>query len=57
MPVYLHLYSPKQNPIEQFWAIIEAKIKRDKLTDLETLASNSIAAAESVLIEHLKDFI
>ncbi|KAI8364892.1 hypothetical protein EDC96DRAFT_544765 [Choanephora cucurbitarum] len=54
MSVCLPLYSHKQNLIKQFWAIVKAKIKRDKPTDLENLTLHSTVAAESMLIEHLK---
>lgn len=33
-PVYLPPYSPELNPIEQFWAITKAKVKRGKLSDV-----------------------
>ncbi|KAI8360706.1 hypothetical protein EDC96DRAFT_414705, partial [Choanephora cucurbitarum] len=45
------------NPIEQFWAVVKAKVKRSKLTDSETLVSRIIEAAESIPVEHLKGFI
>ena len=56
-PVYLPPYSPELNPIEQFWAVVKAKVKRSKLTDSETPVSRIIEAAEFVPVGHLKGFI
>ncbi|KAG1441154.1 hypothetical protein G6F56_011611 [Rhizopus delemar] len=38
-PIYLPPYLPELNPIEQFWAVVKGKVKRNKLNDLETLTS------------------
>ncbi|KAG1164935.1 hypothetical protein G6F36_013613 [Rhizopus arrhizus] len=54
-PVYLPPYSPELNPIEQFWAIIKGKVKRTKLSDLETLTSRIIEVSEAVPIVHLQN--
>ncbi|GAA5804456.1 hypothetical protein HPULCUR_009949 [Helicostylum pulchrum] len=56
-PVYLPLYSPELNPIEQFWAIVKGKIKCNKLTDLESLTTHIIEASEAVPVEYLRAFI
>ncbi|KAG1146978.1 hypothetical protein G6F37_003676 [Rhizopus arrhizus] len=56
-PVYLPPYSPELNPIEQFWAIIKAKVKRGKLSDVETLTIRIIEASKAVPIVHLQNII
>jgi transposase len=55
--VYPPPYSPELNPIEQFRSIIKAKVRRTKLTDLETLTTRIIEASESVPIVHLENII
>lgn len=42
MAMYLSLYSPKLNPIEQFWAIIKGRLKHRRLLTEE--ACNEIPA-------------
>lgn len=56
-PVYLPPYSPELNPIEQFWAIVKGKVKRNKLSDVESLTTRIIEASEAVPVEHLRGFI
>ncbi|KAG2191411.1 hypothetical protein INT47_012674 [Mucor saturninus] len=56
-PVYLPPYSPELNPIEQFWAIVKGKVKRNKLSDVESLTTRITEAGESVPVEHLVAFI
>ncbi|KAG2209691.1 hypothetical protein INT47_001837 [Mucor saturninus] len=56
-PVYLPPYSPELNPIEQFWAIVKGKFKRNKLSDVESLTTRITEAGESVPVEHLVAFI
>ncbi|KAG1372799.1 hypothetical protein G6F61_010727 [Rhizopus arrhizus] len=56
-PVYLPPYSPELNPIEQFWAVVKAKVKRGKLSDVETLTTRIIEANEAVPIVHLQNII
>ncbi|CEP19424.1 hypothetical protein [Parasitella parasitica] len=55
--VYLPPYSPELNPIEQFWALVKHKIKREKLKDTETLQERIIDAANEVPIQHLKNIV
>ncbi|KAG0733034.1 hypothetical protein G6F57_019332 [Rhizopus arrhizus] len=43
--------------IPQFWAIVKGKVKRNKLTDLESLTTRMIEASEAVPVEHLRAFI
>ncbi|KAG1446601.1 hypothetical protein G6F56_009515 [Rhizopus delemar] len=57
VPVYLPPYSPELNPIEQFWAIVKGKVRRNKLTDLESLTTRIIEVNESVPAEHIRAFI
>ncbi|KAI8076398.1 uncharacterized protein B0P05DRAFT_471980, partial [Gilbertella persicaria] len=45
------------NPIEQFWSIIKAKVRRAKLSDIETLTIRIIEASEAVPIVHLENII
>ncbi|KAI8098209.1 uncharacterized protein B0P05DRAFT_454462, partial [Gilbertella persicaria] len=45
------------NPIEQFWSIIKAKVRRTKLSNIETLASRITEASEAVPIVHLENII
>ncbi|EIE88416.1 hypothetical protein G6F46_005632 [Rhizopus delemar] len=56
-PVYLPPYSPKLNTIKQVWAIIKAKVKRGKLSDVETLTTRIIEASEAVTMVHLQNII
>lgn len=56
-PVCLPPYSPELNPIEQFWAIVKGKVKRNKLSDVESLTTHITEAGESVPVEHLTSFI
>jgi transposase len=55
--VYLPPYSPEFNPIEQFWALIKRKVRRQKLQDTETLEDKIVDAANEVPIQHLKNII
>ena len=57
IPVYLPPYSPELNPIEQFWKIMKDRVRRSKLTDVETLTSRAIEGCEEVPVEHLQNFI
>ncbi|KAI8876397.1 hypothetical protein K501DRAFT_279464 [Backusella circina FSU 941] len=57
IPFYLPPYSPEQNPIEIFWKVLKDRVKRGKLSDLETLTSRVIEGNENVSIEHLQIFI
>ncbi|KAG1032921.1 hypothetical protein G6F43_013662 [Rhizopus delemar] len=56
-PVYIPPYSPKLNPIKQVWAIIKAKVKRGKLSDVKTLTIGLIEAGEEVPMVHLQNII
>lgn len=50
VPVYLPPYSPELNSIiEMFWEVLKDRIKRNKLSNEETLTSR--------VIEHLQSFI
>ncbi|GAA5809628.1 hypothetical protein MFLAVUS_003040 [Mucor flavus] len=51
--VYLPPYSPELNPIEQFWAIV----KRNQLTEPETLAQRVTEACNDVPLSHLVNII
>lgn len=39
IPVYLPPCSPDLNPIEMLWEVLKDRVKREKLTDAETLSS------------------
>lgn len=51
--VYLPPYSPELNPIEQFWAIVKHKVKRNQLMESETLAQRITEACNDVPLSHL----
>ncbi|KAG1446092.1 hypothetical protein G6F46_011913 [Rhizopus delemar] len=54
--MYLPPYSPELNPIEQFWAIVQGKMKRDQLMTEENLSSRIADACNDVLISDLYSF-
>lgn len=51
--VYLPPYSPELNPIEQFWALIKARVKRQKLQDTETLEARIVDAVYNIPTKYL----
>ncbi|KAG0930755.1 hypothetical protein G6F57_011662 [Rhizopus arrhizus] len=55
--VYLPPYSPELNPIEQFWALVKRKVRRQKLKDTETLQERIVDAANEVPIQRLENII
>lgn len=55
--LYLPPFSPELNPIEQFWYLIKAKLKREKLLEKETLTSRITEAANSIPLEHTRHSI
>ncbi|RCH81800.1 hypothetical protein CU098_001716, partial [Rhizopus stolonifer] len=57
IPVYLPPYSPELNSIEMFWKVLKDRVKREKLTDAETLSLGIIEGSEDVSVEHLQTFI
>ncbi|CEG71568.1 hypothetical protein RMATCC62417_07282 [Rhizopus microsporus] len=54
--MYLPPYSPELNPIEQFWAIVKGKMKRDRLMNEENLCSRITDACNDILISDLNGF-
>jgi transposase len=50
-------YSPELNPIEQFWALVKRKVRRQKLKDTETLQERIVDTANEVPIQHLENTI
>ena len=54
--MYLPPYSPELNPIEQFWAIVKGKMKRDSLMTEENLYNRIADACNDVLISDLYGF-
>ncbi|KAG2226178.1 hypothetical protein INT45_003323 [Circinella minor] len=54
--MYLPPYSPELNPIEQIWAIVKGKMKRDRLMNEENLSSRITDACNDILISDLNDF-
>jgi hypothetical protein len=54
--VYLPLYSPELNPIEQFWSVCKSKLKREALLEEETLTSRIKVTCNNVLIIDLRGF-
>lgn len=57
IPVYLPPYSPELNPIEMFWKVLKDRVRREKLTDTETLSSRVIEGSEDVPVEDIQNFI
>lgn len=57
IPVYFPPYSPELNPIEMFCKVLKDRVKRGKLSDVETLTSSVIEGSEDVPIEHFQIFI
>ncbi|KAG1461875.1 hypothetical protein G6F56_005630 [Rhizopus delemar] len=55
--VYLPTYSPKLNPIEQFWAVAKSKVKRHKLLQEDTLSKRIKEVCNSVKQSHFKGFV
>ncbi|KAG1139595.1 hypothetical protein G6F37_009643 [Rhizopus arrhizus] len=51
--VFLPPYSPKLNPIEQFWALVKRKVRCEKLQDTKILQDRIVDAANEVPIKHL----
>lgn len=54
--IYLPSYSPELNPIEQFWSVVKAKLKRHRLLEEETLTSRIRDACNEVYFSDLKGF-
>jgi transposase len=48
--MYFPPYSPKLSPIEQFWALVESKLKRHSFLENETLSARLGDACDEVLI-------
>lgn len=48
--MYFPPYSPKLSPIEQFWALVESKLKRHGFLENETLSARLGDACDEVLI-------
>lgn len=57
IPVYLPPYSPELNSIEMFWKALKDRVKRNRLSDVETLTSRVIEGSEGAPVEHLQNFI
>lgn len=57
IPLYLPPYSPELNPIEMFWKVLKGKVKRGKLSDVETLTSRVIEGSKDIPIKNLQNFI
>jgi transposase len=55
--IYLPPYSPQLNPIEQFWSVVNNKVKRGTFSDNEDLKTRIAEVCNNVLVHHLKDFI
>lgn len=48
--IYLPVYSPELNPIEQFWSVCKGKIKREELLEEEALTSRIQDACNRILL-------
>lgn len=54
--MHLPPYSPELNPIEQFWALVKRRLKRDRMMSEENLSSRIADACNQVLISDLYGF-
>lgn len=54
--IYLPLYSPELNPIEQLWAIVKNKVKRSRFEDKADLFTRITEACNSIPPNHLHAF-
>lgn len=54
--MYLPLYSPELNAIENFWAIVKRKMKRENLMTEETLSQRIADACNNVRVSDLCGF-
>lgn len=50
-------YSLVLNPIEDFWTIVELKVKHHALKETETLISRTTKSCEEVPLQHLKNCV
>ncbi|CEG68221.1 hypothetical protein RMATCC62417_04526 [Rhizopus microsporus] len=55
--VYLPTYSPKLNPIEQFWAVAKSKVKRHRFLQEDALSKRITEACKRVETKHFKGFV
>lgn len=55
--MYLSPYSPELNPIEQFWSIVNSKLKIHKTFQGETLQDRISEACSQVPQSHLYGFV
>ena len=55
--MYLLTYSPKLNPIEQFWAMVKSKVKRHRFLQEDILSKRITEACKSVDKTHFKGFV
>ena len=55
--IYIPPYSPELNPIEQFWSKVRNSIKRETLTESETLSSRTAEACNVVLHKDIRGYI
>jgi transposase len=54
--VYLPVYSPELNPIEQFWSICKSKFKREGLLQEEILSSRIGDTCNMIILSDLQGF-
>jgi transposase len=54
--MYLPPYSPELNAIENFWAIVKRKMKRENLMTEETLSQRIADACNNVRVSDLRGF-
>lgn len=55
--MYLPPYSPFLNPIEEMWSKIKFGVRRDQLTDKDTLAPRIVQAAKEVTVDDCEGWI
>ena len=55
--LYLPLYSPELNPIEQLWSIVKNKVERSQFQTKENLATRITEACNNIPPKHLRAFV
>jgi hypothetical protein len=55
--IYLPLYSPELKPIEQFWAVVESKVRRSQFGNTEDLKTRISEACNAIPFKHLKGLV
>ncbi|KAL1933910.1 hypothetical protein VTP01DRAFT_8000 [Rhizomucor pusillus] len=54
---YLPSYSPELYPIEQFWSVVESKVKRNRFLESETLLTRISETSNSLRLSDFEGFV